>query len=484
MARPEDNTAKKLSSFAPSTEEVDAGWDVVAEEIKEAEGLDKFLYAPEAIRPEVARAALEVIKDIEVGAEDCLKLAPDALGDILEREGISYAPLVLEGGVETSEVHGDIKAAEGTFALSLTPGGIAENRDAVLVDRDTKRKKTTIVLAHGPQNDPLAANLANAAVLKAGAELALGKNEPLYYRGGKINDNVDAVKEEFGLQQKDVDFAIAELSKPEFSPSYDLEIVSKGPIHCYLINPDENRVETYDVERVHVDRDDLMQLFRKIETPEAMKDLVERTETDDEVKKILYRINVGLKTEPDVFPRFREKVYVAMVKQKLNDAGREALDEYLAQRHLQGSSPDQIVDVVYDFLKSPGRQQMKVELGDIIVLATDELVQSMGQKQKTGYDIPFADRFLLEIQGNTPLEDICRDIVGEYREKQQKEQVPEAGCTLMAYKVALPEPTKEEAESLVKEYMGDVPEDIREEAEEFADEAKEELEEMKERKVK
>lgn len=495
MSLPDDNTAKKLS-IMPDTADVDKGWDAVARDLKKARGLDEFVYAPESIRPEVSSAAKAVLSETFVSAEDTFKPASAVLEDLLRDAQIPHPSSLhfsIVGG-SSPEEHGESVSAEQGFAyLYSGPGENPDNHDAALVNYDKNQKKTTFVMAHGPQHDPSAASLANAVGIKAGYEVARGKHEPLYVLGGKINDNLEAVKDEFGLSHKVVDFAVAELTKPEFSPSYDLEVVSRGLIHCYVINPDTSDIQTYDVERVHVDREDLAQLFSRIETPEAMKDFVEQTETDDEVKKILYRINVGLKTNPDVFPRFREKVFVALVKQKLTQAAKQDLDEYVAERHQSGATPEDIIDVVLDFLNNPGRHVMKVDHGDVIVLATDELVQSMGRKKRTGYDIPFGNRILIGLQNGEELPQICEEILADFREKQQNEQIPDSSFTLIAYRAPLPTPTREEGEKLVEEHMGAGAEEMLKpyglrdtipSLEQEEDEAEEESLRMKDRKLK
>jgi len=258
MADGKNNQARNLDD---DSSRVGEGWDLPEDSLGE-KGADKFLYVDDAapdIQKEVRELADRAQKSVDVTAEDSLENGFEIFSTIASREKLEVPSTVaIIGGMDSvrdvsmAVENGNIVDAEGrdqhrlNIHCSADAGDHSYNQDGVAIYYDNFFDRLNILLAHGPQFDPLAINLANAAAVRASLELINNPKVSPQRLVDRVQQNVAEVADEMGESGKEVQLTSLQLNQTGDQNNFTLDILNPGNNHCILVNTENGEVSVFD----------------------------------------------------------------------------------------------------------------------------------------------------------------------------------------------------------------------------------------------
>ncbi|MBU0667822.1 hypothetical protein KJ951_02790 [Patescibacteria group bacterium] len=240
-----DNAARKTQPY-PGISQFEE------EKREEKKQEDKFAYTastppkPEELQQQVGVKAKEAgTPSPDISGEDVLEFSDGQvlLESKLNEVNVDFPPgMFVSSG--PSEKSGQIGSLDEILYAKFSPGQTPSNHDGIMVCFNEDKNRLRVMLAHGPQHDRQAADIATVAAAKAGIEEAVHPNASLEKVFGQAKDNAEAVKTEFGIENKLLSMTGLELDWEDFegTRSYNLRIANSGNNHCLLVNPDLGQV--------------------------------------------------------------------------------------------------------------------------------------------------------------------------------------------------------------------------------------------------
>ncbi len=257
MSPDQDNKAKKilLDSDLP---------EGPAEGAERELGIDQFEYVqPDKVRESVRkRIESTLAPNVDATAEDAVVDASTGLRHLLEQAKVKMPNHMLVSGGENDfrdvnmafDLHGVKADIEESNKQEFNVYGVCDdnehkfNRGAMMLNYDDKFSDFTFFLAQGEQYDQLAANRSNAAVIKAGYEIALNPDEDCEEVVNKAAKNVELVEDEFGEKHKSVDLTVGRLIPTTKEDTYKLEFSNLGSNKLLIVDAESGNVRQIDME--------------------------------------------------------------------------------------------------------------------------------------------------------------------------------------------------------------------------------------------
>lgn len=236
---------------------IDEGW-TLPEGAKGEKGADKFIYTDEdgkRIQSETSGLADLATKDLYVDAEASLENGYNAFSGIAQRENliVDNNVMVLGGDDSISDVSmavekGRVVSVEGYEKHRFNVHGVADagdhsyNQDGLVVHYNDLTDRFNIVMTHGPQFNPIAANLTNAAAIRAALELTRNPNISQSSLMDLINNNTDLVAEELGESGSKVQTSLMQLKQTGHKNTFTLDLLNPGTNHCIVVDTNNGDV--------------------------------------------------------------------------------------------------------------------------------------------------------------------------------------------------------------------------------------------------
>lgn len=328
---------------AKKIDQLDDRW-ALPEGAEDEKGADVFLYAENVtadsdIQKGVRDLTDKATKNLAVDAETSLENGYDAFSKIAARENLRLEnKLVVIGGADSvrdasmAVEHGEVlKVGEHDKHMYnvhcvADAGDHSYNQDGLVMHYNDQTDRLNIVLSHGPQFNPVAENLANAAAVRAALELEKNPQVHQTVLLDIINRNVEEVAEELGESGSEVQTSCLQLNQTGNKNTFTLDLMNPGANHCIIVDTNNGEVK-----------------------------LIE---------------------------------------------------------------------------SSQQQKKVSVKTGDIVIVATDELVKALKTSRKESQDFYLGNRFFIESQTGTPLKMISDGIIREVREEGL-----DCGLSLAAVKV-------------------------------------------------
>ncbi len=239
------NSARKFGPPTPEEQaQIDADWELP----------DEFVHTkstppePKAVQRNVSLKAKEASTPApNVSGEDTLNIGDGQVlfEDMLNKIGVGFPPhMFINSGREISDQM-YMLFDSGVLYAKTSPGQTPSNKDGVMASYYPENLRLRVLLASGPQHDQQAADIASVAAVKSGIEDAVHPNSSLEQSFQQVTNNVNDVKEEFGIGNKPVSITELELQWEKLydSRSYNLRIANSGDNHCFRLDPKSGEVE-------------------------------------------------------------------------------------------------------------------------------------------------------------------------------------------------------------------------------------------------
>lgn len=421
----DDNAARKYGPHQVDTGDVDAGWD--APEKKEKNGKNDFLFIepkgkkPDIVREEVRKSVSETTRtEVTVSAEDSFRSGQVLLLDILDKNDVEH-PLqmhLLSGANEKSSSAYMVFEKSGALYAKTSPGQTPTNHDGIMASYDEGKKRLRLLLAHGPQHDEQAANLATTAAVKGAFEEASNPEQSLSDISGKVYRNIESVKDEFGITPKKSDVLVAELVSGTGGLLHELSVDNMGLNHCFVIDPVTSSVRSLPSRvKYPLRRGDIETMYKRLETRSQE---LGKNPTHKDMQGMMLNI---------------------LEKEVMTKEGNTVLREYIAdERATKEPTPEQFIDILAEYFEKHVITKEMVEPGEIVVIANDELMKIV-DTERGGYDHQMGNHFLTKLAiPERGLRQVCDEIVEEATRLQSEDQLEDSSLSIVAFEVPVADP--------------------------------------------
>jgi len=324
--------------------------------------------------------ALEVIKPLELDAAEVLMTpGKEILAEKLDKP---FKGVIESGGKKPSGIKAKFLGSEifafSSPGLEKQNGEYPENRDGFVLMKTKDGKGLHVVMSHGVSEGPEAAALANAASVSVGYDLNRMHPPHLTDAFERANDLVNSMKKELDIPKQRLALTGMTLKKGhEESPLYDVEVMSAGDIHCFVIDPETGKV-MHTIPATISGEFDNARLTMKRRKEILEKRAKETGSTPQQIEKIL-SMSAGL--SPEYFKPVESHLHAApgeVVVMATSDfmnsfGGKEyfqdgTMGKLIAQRLKEGKK---LVDIIKDMMKNVIRRQKegKIEETPVSVVA-------------------------------------------------------------------------------------------------------------------